>query len=114
MSAIGKQTDKSMNQRDDRMGSVEQGGGALNPSVGGKRSFLRGHHSQTEKDQKELGKMRQGKCWDKEEKLVKGAASTMALRLRQQSGLISKSGLRDIKKRRARDESGEIPWFSSG
>ena len=58
--------------------------------------------------------MRQGKGWDKEEKLVEGAASTMALRLRQQSGLISKSGLWGIKKRRAREESGGIPWFSSG
>ena len=91
------------------MSSVEQERGALNLSVGGKRSFLRGHHTQTEKNQKELGKMRQGKGWDKEEKLVKGAASTMALRLREQNGLINKSGPRDIKTRRARDESGEFP-----
>lgn len=49
------------------MDSVEQEGGALNPSVGGKRSFLRVYHTWTEKDQKELGKMRQGKGWDKEE-----------------------------------------------
>lgn len=58
--------------------------------------------------------MRQGKGWDKEEKLVKGAAGTMALRLREQSGLISKSGPWGIKKTRTREESGGIPWFSSG
>lgn len=70
MSTIGKQTDNYNVVRISgmtEMDSVEQEGGALNPSVGGKRSFLRVYHTWTEKDQKELGKMRQGKGWDKEE-----------------------------------------------
>lgn len=77
--------------------------------MGGKRSFLRDNYIQNwEKNQKELGKNEAGQRLGQGGKLAKGAASTMALRLREQmdSSISLTSG---YKEEEGRDESGEFP-----